>query len=80
MDQDERDRKKFLEEQVVWCEEKKFILDEIDHVLHKMKDIAQYVLQFEITQEEIKELNHQMEILKSEIHFLEQQLDNEIVH
>ena len=80
MDQDERERKKFLEEQVEWCKEQKRILDEIDKLLYEMKAIAEYVLQNESTPNEIKELNQQLDELKREIHFLEQKLYVEVLH
>lgn len=60
MDQDELERKKFLEEQLEWCKEKKSILDEVDRVLYEMKVIAEYVLQYESETDKIEELNRQL--------------------
>ncbi|MEK4228442.1 hypothetical protein [Solibacillus sp. FSL H8-0538] len=80
MDQDERERRKFLEEQLEWCKEKNIILDEIDNVLKQMKAIAEDVLQSEFAPDEIEESNRQLTKLKLRINFLEQQLYVEVVN
>lgn len=80
MDKDTQDHKKFLKEQFQWCKEQDRILEEIDVKLHEMKEIAEYALEYELTSDEIKELNHQLHVLKSEVYFLKEQLYAGIVH
>lgn len=79
MDQTQQDKKEFLVQQLQWCEEQNCILEEMDVKLHKMKRIAEYSLENELTSVEIDKLNDQLNELKSEVHYLEKQLHS-VVH
>ena len=79
MDKDEQDRKTFLKEQVKWCKKQDAILEEIEMRLYKMKEIAQYVVEHELTSVEIDGLNEKLYELKREVQFLEKQLYS-VVH
>ncbi len=79
MDKDIQDQKKFLEQQLQWSREQARILDEIDVRLHKMKEIAEYALEHELTSVEIDKLNSQLNELKCEVHSLEKQLQS-VIH
>ena len=79
MDKDEQNRKKFLKEQVDWCKKQDAILEEIEMRLYKMKEIAQYVVEHELTSVEIDGLNEKLYELKREVQFLEKQLYS-VVH
>lgn len=76
MDQED---KKFLEEQIQWCKQQDLILEEIEMKLHKMKKIAQYSLEHNLTPIELEQLNTQLNELKDEVHFLQKKLDS-VVH
>lgn len=79
MNKDEYEQKKFLQEQFEWCKERDAILEEIEIKLHKMKKIAQYALEHELTAIEIEQLNGQLNELKREVILLERQLHS-VVH
>ncbi|WP_428909635.1 hypothetical protein [Niallia sp. Krafla_26] len=79
MDKDDQEHKKFLEEQLEWCEKQDSILEEIDIRLNKMKRIAEYARDHELTSKEVDKLNDKLNELKNEIHSLEKQLHS-IVH
>jgi hypothetical protein len=79
MDKDQQEYKQFLEQQLHWCKEQDRILKEIDIKLHEMKRIADYAVEHDLTSVEIDILNGQLNELKSEVHFLEKQL-NSVVH
>ncbi|WP_413300387.1 hypothetical protein AA0X95_18415 [Bacillus sp. 1P10SD] len=78
MDKDQRDERKFLEQQLEWCKKQDCILEEIEMKLHEMKKIAQCALNHELTLLEVDQLNIQLNELKSEVHFLEQQLHSAV--
>ncbi|MDQ0803425.1 hypothetical protein [Priestia megaterium] len=79
MEKDELESKKFLEQQLEWCKEQDYILEEIEMKLYEMKRIAEYAFNHELTPLEIDQMNNQLKELKSEVHFLEKQLSS-IVH
>lgn len=72
MDQTEQ-LKQFLEEQLKWCKERDFILEQIELKLYEMKDIAEYARDHEVSELELEMLNHQINQLKIEVELLEQQ-------
>ncbi|WP_394580842.1 hypothetical protein [Cytobacillus firmus] len=79
MDKDQQEYKKFLEEQLQWSIIRAQLLEEIDGKLHEMKAIAEYAMENELNQIEVKNLNGQLNLLKNEVAALEQQL-NSAVH
>ncbi|MDQ0214936.1 cob(I)alamin adenosyltransferase [Oikeobacillus pervagus] len=79
MNKDEHQNKKILEEQIQWCKEQDQILEEIETKLFEMKKIAEYSLEYELTSDEIDELNGQLQELKCEVQSLEKQL-HPVVH
>jgi hypothetical protein len=79
MDKDQKEQKKFLEQQLQWSKEQACILGEIEERLHRMKEIAEYILKHVFSPIEIDLLNNQLNDLKNEVHFLEKQLHS-IVH
>lgn len=79
MNKDEKDRKKFLDEQLQWCKRQDRILEEIEIKLNEMKEIAEYVLKYDLTHLEIDRLNRQLSELNSEVHFFEIMLHT-VVH
>jgi len=78
MDKDQIELKKFLEERVNWSVHQDKILEKIENKLYEMKELAEYARNYELTQIEINRLNVQLNMLKQEIHFLEQQLLSEL--
>jgi len=74
LDKDLQVVKRFLEEQVEWCKGQDSTLEEIDSKLHEMKRIAEYALVNELNSIEMEELNGKLNVLKSEVHSLEKQL------
>ena len=78
MNKGEEEMKKFLEEQVEWCKWQDSILEEIENKLHEMKKIAEYARAHELTSIEVIKLNKQLNTMKQEVYFLEQQLQSEI--
>ncbi|WP_404356182.1 hypothetical protein LG291_22405 [Cytobacillus firmus] len=79
MDKDQQEYKKFLEEQLQWSIIRVQLLEDIDEKLHEMKAIAEYAMENELNQIEVKNLNGQLNLLKYEVAALEQQL-NSAVH
>ena len=79
MDKDDQERKQFLEQQLEWCKEQDCILEEIEMELYKMKEVAQYTLDHELTDLEVERLNGHLNELKNEIQVLEKQLYS-VVH
>ena len=79
MNKDQKDQKKFLEEQLEWSKEQVRILDEIDMRLHEMKRIAEYAVEHELSANEKIRLNTQLKDLKYEVDSLEKQLHT-VVH
>ncbi|WP_370223788.1 hypothetical protein [Cytobacillus sp.] len=78
MDKDQQEYKKFLEEQLQWSIIRAQLLEEIDDKLHEMKAIAEYAMENELNQIEVKNLNGQLNILKNEVAALEQQLTSAV--
>ncbi|MBU8752298.1 hypothetical protein [Priestia megaterium] len=79
MEKGELERKKFLEQQLEWCKEQDYILEEIEMKLYEMKRIAEYAFSHELIPLEIHQMNDQLKELKSEVRLLEKQLFS-IVH
>ena len=79
MNKDKQEKKRFLEEQIEWCKMQDAILQEIEEKYNKMKELAEYSCNNEITLSETEELNNQLNTLKQEVHSLEQLLQS-IVH
>ncbi|HLS07973.1 hypothetical protein [Lentibacillus sp.] len=79
MDKEQQEHKRFLEQQLQWCEEQDRILEEIENRLHKMKRLAEYSLEYELISAEIEDLNGHMSELKQEVHYLQRQLQS-VVH
>lgn len=79
MDKNQQDKKRFLEEQIEWCKKQNAILQEIEEKLYKMKELAEYSCNNEITPSETEKLNNQLNTLKQEVHSLEQILQP-VVH
>lgn len=79
MNKDQKDQKKFLEEQLEWSKEQVRILDEIDMRLHEMKRIAEYAVDHELSAIEKIRFNNQLKDLKDEVDSLEKQLHT-VVH
>lgn len=79
MDNDQQDLKRFLEQQLERSKEQIVLLDEINVKLIEMKRIAQYVVDHELSESEMGRLDHELNDLKDEVHFLEKQLHT-IVH
>lgn len=78
MDKDQQELKKFLEDQVEWCRWQDGILEQIENKLYKMKELAEYARDHELTPIERSKLNEQLNTLKQEVHSLEQQLQSEV--
>ncbi|MCI2252999.1 hypothetical protein L2D08_01325 [Domibacillus sp. PGB-M46] len=78
MAKNHQDYKKFLEEQIEWCQEQDLILEEIESKLLEMKEIAEYALKRELTPSEAGKLNGQLNDLKSKIHSLEKKLHSDV--
>jgi len=66
--------KKFLEDQLRWCKERNYILEEIEIRLYEMKSIVEYAAKQELSSAEIESLNGQLNELKNEVFVLEKQL------
>ena len=79
MNKDERDCKRFLEDQLQWCKEQDCILEEIESKLSEMKKIAEYALNHELSSLDINELNSQLGNLKNQVKILEKRLQS-IIH
>ena len=76
MDKDQQEKKRFLEEQIEWCKKQDAILQEIEEKLYKMKELAEYSCNNEITPLETEKLNNELNTLKQEVHSLEQILQS----
>lgn len=79
MDKDQKELRKFLEQQLQWSKEQARILDDIDQKLHEMKRIAKHAVEHELSECEVNKLNTRLNDLKNEVHTLERLLKN-IVH
>ncbi|MEW4230256.1 hypothetical protein [Priestia megaterium] len=79
MEKDDKEHKKFLEQQLEWCKEQDRILEEIEMKLYKMKRVAEYAFKHELTSLETNQLNGRLKELESDVHFLEKQLYS-VVH
>lgn len=58
MEKGELERKKFLEQQLEWCKEQDYILEEIEMKLYEMKRIAEYACNHELTPHSTNQLNN----------------------
>jgi flagellin-like hook-associated protein FlgL len=74
MEKDLQERKEFLEQQLQWSKEQVSILDEIEENLRKMREIAVYASEYELTSDEVKKLNDQLNHLKNVVQYLEKKL------
>lgn len=79
MDKKSQEQRKFLADQIEWCQEQDLILAEIESKLYEMKEITEYALANDVTPDEIARLNRQLDNLKREIQSLEKQL-HAVVH
>jgi polyhydroxyalkanoate synthesis regulator phasin len=68
------ENRQFLEQQLYWFKEQDRILAKMEMKLYEMREITQYALDFVLTNKEIEKLNAQLSHLKSEVLFLEKQL------
>lgn len=71
---------KFLIEQVQWAKEQDIILAKIEGKLLAMRDLAQYRLHYELSEQAIENLQQQLHTLQQEIDALEMKLYSNIVH
>ncbi|WP_366160977.1 hypothetical protein ABXS71_19630 [Bacillus infantis] len=74
MNCDQQEHKRFLEEQLEWCRKEDRILETIEVKLHKMKELAEFACFYELTAIETDMLNGQLDELRKEVQYLEQQL------
>ncbi|MEW9502253.1 hypothetical protein [Jeotgalibacillus marinus] len=65
------DERAELERQLTWSKEQLRILDEIDVRLGKMRVIAQYAVDNEVSSPENERLNEQMVMLQEEVNLLQ---------
>ena len=79
MDKETQDQKKFFEELLEWTKKRDNILEEIEHKLYEMKEIAEYALDHDLTTDEVARLNRQLDDKKREVQSLEKQLQS-VVH
>ncbi|MGG0464492.1 hypothetical protein [Priestia megaterium] len=79
MEKDEHKHKRFLEQQLEWCKKQDRILEGIEMKLYKMKKVAEYAFNHELTLLQTDQLNGQLKELESDVHFLEKQLHS-VVH
>lgn len=71
MNQEQSERKEFLQEQLQWTRDQMDILDQMDKKLQEMKRIAEYVVGNDLSVDERGNLNRLLEILKDEYNLLE---------
>jgi len=74
MDKIQLGTKEFLEAKLEWCKMQDNILELIEKILYKMRELVVHVLENESTSLELGILNNQLNSLKQEVNFLEQQL------
>jgi chorismate mutase len=79
MDKAQKEVKEFLEQQLQWCKEQDAILQLLEDTLQKMKRLAEYKLEHELSSAETVVLNQQLKELKQEAAVLHFQLDS-VVH
>ncbi|WP_071393533.1 hypothetical protein [Bacillus tuaregi] len=72
MEKNQLEWKKFLEQQLEWGKQRDRILEQIEKKLFEMKSIAEYAAQHELSKTEAEKLNEQLNVLKDEIHALEE--------
>lgn len=80
MDREQQEIKIFLEEQIEWCKVQDAILKKIENKLFKMKELAEYASDHNLTLTETNMINDQLNILKQEVHSLERQLHSIYYH
>ncbi|WP_422121898.1 hypothetical protein DHX103_08680 [Planococcus sp. X10-3] len=73
MDQDQDERKEFLQQQLQWTKGQIDILDQMDVKLQEMKGIAESAAGNDLSMDERESLNRRLEILKDEYDTLEKQ-------
>ncbi|MFZ3591560.1 hypothetical protein ACOI1C_20620 [Bacillus sp. DJP31] len=76
MNKDQQELKKFLEQELVSSREQSRILEEISETLHKMKTIAEFASQPDLSESERENLHDELVDLKSVIHSLEKKLQS----
>lgn len=74
MNKEEQEHQKFLEELLEWCKVRDRILEEMESKLYKMKEIAEYSMEYELTSLEIEQLNNKLNDFKIEVDSLDKQL------
>ncbi|MCM3799785.1 hypothetical protein P5F77_08245 [Caldifermentibacillus hisashii] len=74
MDKEQKELKKFLEQQLEWAKDQTRILGQIDTKLHQMKSLAVYAAEHDLPEYDINELNTRINRLKKEVHMLERQM------
>ncbi|GAA0498875.1 hypothetical protein GCM10008986_27500 [Salinibacillus aidingensis] len=74
MDNNHQEHKNFLEIQLQWCKEQDNLLEQMEIKLYEMRKIAEYAIEHDLTTIESIRLNAKMDILKSEVLDLQQQL------
>ncbi|MGG2089712.1 hypothetical protein ABFY59_22300 [Priestia aryabhattai] len=79
MEKDEHKHKRFLEQQLEWCKKQDRILVGFEMKLYKMKKVAEYAFNHELTSLQTDQLNGQLKELESDVHFLEKKLHS-VVH
>ena len=78
MDQNQQERKEFLEQELQRTKERIGILDDIDEKLHKMKKIAEYAKEHELSEAEAERLNEEITALQQECAHLKKFLDSTV--
>ncbi|MFC7062474.1 hypothetical protein [Halobacillus seohaensis] len=79
MDNDQLEKKKFLEQQLEWTHQQDHILSKIEESLYEMKAIAEYRVDHDLTKAEIEVMNRQLNDLQEIVNSLEKQLHS-IIH
>ena len=67
MDKEQQEIKIYLEEQVEWCKFQDAILEKIENKLFKMKELAVYATDYNLTLTETEMINAQLNMLKQSI-------------
>ncbi|WP_413378385.1 hypothetical protein [Alkalihalobacillus sp. 1P02AB] len=79
MNKETQEHKKSLESQLQYAKQQDQILAKIEEKLHKMKGIAEFARDFQLSINEKNKLNTRLNELKEEVSLLEKQLQP-IVH
>ncbi|WP_138419475.1 hypothetical protein [Aquibacillus sediminis] len=78
MDNNQRDTRKFLEEQLQWVIEQDNILKKIEINLYEMRSLAEYARDHELSSKEYNRLNYQINELKNKVVVLQQQRETAV--